>query len=224
MKILLTNDDGFSFVGLTKLKTILSKYGDVTVVAPESAMSGMSVAIIYGRPVRIREVEHKVYAMEGTPADCVAFGLSSLGEKFDVVISGCNDGFNICMDSMYSGTVGAALQALTYRVPAIAMSCDEFAYDTIDAFVPEIMDYVIKHNLLSKNRLLNVNIPNVSHIKGIKITRPYFRKETTYYVPVDKDKYLAKRDIEDEKCTNKNTDAWAVYHGYVSISYLKKIN
>ena len=115
MKILLTNDDGYQAEGLKVLYDYFSKFADVVIVAPLTVMSAKSVSIILGKAVEVRKINDHTFAMEGTPADCVAFGLSSLNKKFDLVISGCNDGLNISYDTMYSGTIGACLQALTFR-------------------------------------------------------------------------------------------------------------
>ena len=98
MNILLTNDDGYLATGICLLKDKLSKYGKVVIVAPKEAMSAKSVAITIGRAVEVKQVENDVFYMDGTPADCVAFGLSSLNIDFDLVVSGCNDGFNISYD------------------------------------------------------------------------------------------------------------------------------
>lgn len=223
MKILLTNDDGYNSVGIKLLKKLLLKYGDVTIVAPEGAMSGKSISIIFGRSVRVTKVEDKVYAMEGTPADCVAFALSSLGEKFDLVVSGINDGLNISFDTLYSGTIGACLEALTYRVPAIAFSTNEGHYDLIEKYFDEVMNYIKVNNLISKEHLLNVNFPINDDCKGIKMTNVFYREENTYYKKTGDNLYYALRDIKDHECKDVDTDAYAVHNSFISISKLKKI-
>ena len=86
MNILLTNDDGYFATGINLLKYKLSKYGRVVVVAPKKAMSAKSVSITIGESVEVKKLADDFYYMEGTPADCVAFGLSSLNVKFDIVI------------------------------------------------------------------------------------------------------------------------------------------
>jgi len=177
MKILLTNDDGYNSIGIKILFEKLKKYGEVTLIAPEEAMSGKSVSITFGRSVRVNEIEPNVFAMEGTPADCVAFGLSSLNKKFDLVISGINDGLNVSFDTLYSGTIGACLEALTYRVPAIAFSTNIGNFDVASKNIEVVLDYVLDNKLLSKEYLLNVNFPNGNDVKGIKMTKLHYRKE-----------------------------------------------
>lgn len=224
MKILLTNDDGYNSLGIKLLKEKLQKYGEVFIVAPSSAMSGASVSIIYGKPVKVVEVEDKVYKMEGTPADCVAYGLSSLGIDFDLVVSGVNNGLNISFDTLFSGTVGACLNALTYKVAAIAFSSEINHLDIVEKYFDSVLDFVIKEKLLDNEHVINVNFPVSNTSKGIKITHLHYRdkKENTYYQKVDKDTYVAKRKIEDHLNLDPDSDAYAIHHGYISITVLNK--
>lgn len=221
MNILLTNDDGYLATGICLLKDKLSKYGKVVIVAPKEAMSAKSVAITIGRAVEVKQVENDVFYMDGTPADCVAFGLSSLNIDFDLVVSGCNDGFNISYDIMYSGTVGACLQALTYRKKAVAFSC-QGNFDIVDKYFDKVMDYVLKNKLLNKEYLLNINFPLGKNVEDIRITDIYYRKEATFYIKQMPDFYIADRNINDENCKEKDTDVYAVYHNQISITKLNK--
>ena len=223
MNILLTNDDGYLAKGINLLKDKLSKYGKVVIVAPKEVMSAKSVAITLGKAVEVKQIAKDIFYMEGTPADCVAFGLSSLNIDFDLVVSGCNHGFNISYDIMYSGTVGACLQALTYRKPAVAISCQS-NFEIIEDHFDEVMDYVLKNKLLSTEYLLNINFPLGYEIKSIEMTNIYYRKEVTYYVKSEGDTYFADRDINDEICEEVGTDVYAVHHGQVSITKLAKTN
>ena len=223
MNILLTNDDGYNSKGINILKEKLSKYGKVVIVAPKEMMSAKSVAITLGKAVEVKKVEDDVFYMDGTPADCVAFGLSSLNIDFELVVSGCNDGFNISYDIMYSGTVGACLQALTYRKKCVAFSSQDGFY-LVENHFDEVFEYIIKNNLLSEEYLLNVNFPLGKEINAINQTNVYYRKENTYYIKKSDDKYLAFREINDEKCLEKNTDVYSVYHKIVSITKLKRTN
>ena len=223
MNILLTNDDGYQATGLILLKEKLSKYGKVVIVAPKEVMSAKSVAITLGKAVEVKQVENDVFYMEGTPADCVAFGLSSLNVDFDLVISGCNDGFNISYDIMYSGTIGACLQALTYRKPCIAFSCPS-NFLLVEKYFDKVMDYILKNDLLSTEYLLNVNFPLGEKVENILLTNIYYRNEVTYYVKKYEDHYYADRFIHDEKCDAIGSDVYEVYHHNVSITKLSKTN
>lgn len=221
MNILLTNDDGYSMNGLKVVFDILSKKHNVVVVAPNEVMSAKSVSIIIGSPIEVKKIDEHTYSCSGTPADCVAFGLSSLDTKFDLVISGCNHGLNVSYDTMYSGTVGACLQALTYRVPAIALSCDS-NFAIVEKYLDSVLDYINDNNLLSKEYLLNVNFPLGDYASEIKMTHVYYRKEVTYYSKTGENLYLALRDIDDENCTDTDSDVYAVYHHQISITKMKK--
>lgn len=221
MNILLTNDDGYNALGIKTLKALLSKYGKVIVVAPKVVMSAKSVALNLREPIEVKKEDDDLYIVDSTPADCVAYALSSIGVKFDLVVSGINHGHNISYDTMYSGTIGACLQALTYRIPAIAVSA-EHNFELVEAYFDEVMTYIKTNNLLSKEYLLNVNFPFGNEVLGIKNTHIFYRKEVTYYEPRGNDTYQALRKLEDDKCLDSDSDVYAVQHGYISISKLGK--
>ena len=222
MNILLTNDDGYFAEGIKLLKNKLKKYGHVVIVAPKEVMSAKSASIIVGHPVSVEKIEEDVYAMEGTPADCVAFGLSSLNTRFDLVVAGCNDGLNVSYDIMYSGTVGACLQALTYRKPAIAFSSEVGRLAIVEEHFDKVFQYILENNLLSLEYILNVNFPVDEIIKEYVLTSIYYRHETTYYVDCGNGKYYAYRDINDKNCNEPGTDVYAVYHQQLSITKISK--
>jgi len=221
MNILLTNDDGYNALGINKLKALLSKYGKVIVVAPKEVMSAKSVALNLREPIEVIKSSEDLYIVDSTPADCVAYALSSIDIKFDLVVSGINHGHNISYDTMYSGTIGACLQALTYRIPAIAVSA-EHNFELVESYFDEVMSYIKINNLLSNEYLLNINFPFGSEVKGIKNTHIFYRKEVTYYESRGNNKYQALRKLKDEECTDESSDVYAVHHGYISISKLGK--
>lgn len=222
MNILLTNDDGYLSTGIRLLKNKLSKYGKVVVVAPKNVMSAKSTSITLGVANEVIQVEPDVFAFDGTPADCVAFGLSSLDIKFELVVSGCNDGFNVSYDIIYSGTVGACLQALTYRLPAIAISCPS-NFEIVDKYFDKVFQHILDSKILSIEYMLNVNFPYGEVVKDIVWTKVFYRPEVTYYVKEGNNKYFATRDINDHKCEEKGTDVYEVHHQNVSITKLSKI-
>lgn len=221
MNILLTNDDGFDALGIKTLKKLLSRYGKVVVVAPKTVMSAKSVALNLREPIEVIKKSDDLYVVDSTPADCVAYALSSLGIKFDLVVSGINHGHNISYDTMYSGTIGACLQALIYRIPAIAFSC-EHNFDLVEKYFEKVMEYINKKSLLSTEYLLNVNFPLIEEVKGIKETHIFYRKEVTYYESRGENTYQALRKLKDEECLDESSDVYAVHHGYISISKLGK--
>ena len=122
---------------------------------------------------------------------------------------------------MYSGTVGACLQALTYRIPAIAFSCDS-NFEVMEEQLENVFQYIDENKLLSSEYLLNINFPVDNDVKGICLTNIYYRKENTYYVKTDENMYYALRDLDDRNCQQKDSDAYAVYHNLISITKIRK--
>ena len=124
--VLVSNDDGYSSRGLRTLATTLAEWAEVIVVAPETEQSASSHALTLHRPLRARQVEPHVHAIDGTPADCVYAALHATGRFLprwpDVVCSGINRGLNLGQDAFYSGTVAAAREAALRGIPAIASS------------------------------------------------------------------------------------------------------
>ena len=180
--ILLTNDDGIDAPGIATLRTELTAFGDVTVVAPDANQSG--VGRTRSHTARIREHPWG-YRLSGTPADCVAYGLRGLETDFDVVVSGVNNGPNAGNYVVgRSGTVGAGIEAAFLGTPALAIS----AYHSTDFFLspPEEYDFArparIAGRLVSRALesgvyedvdLLNVNAPVDASSPPVILTEPY---------------------------------------------------
>ena len=126
--ILGSNDDGHASPGLRALVTALTAFGDVVAVAPESEQSASSHSLSLHRPLRAREVEAGIFAIDGTPADCVYAALHGK-ERFlprwpDLICSGINRGLNLGQDAFYSGTIAAAREGALRSIPALALSAD----------------------------------------------------------------------------------------------------
>ena len=219
MNILLTNDDGYNSYGILILKKLLSKYGKVVIVAPDSPRSGHSASLTLGVPIKYNKVSEDTFCSSGTPVDCVSFGLSSLNIKFDLVVSGCNDGYNISYDTMYSGTVGAALESLIFRIPSIAVSTKRGDFSQIEPHFDELWEFINKNKLLSTEYLLNVNFPE-NEFKGISLGKLYYRKDQNFFEKSG-DGYLAYRYM-DEDFKDKETDCYQVEHGIISVVPLNK--
>ena len=128
MRILITNDDGIGAPGLRVAEEIAGELagpaGEVWVVAPAFEQSGVAHAVSYVRPMRLERLEPRRFAVEGSPADCVLAGLHEILKDGppDLVISGVNRGHNVAEDTLYSGTVGGALEAALHRVRAVSLS------------------------------------------------------------------------------------------------------
>lgn len=129
--VLLSNDDGYSSPSLRALRDALTAWADVVVVAPETEQSAMSHSLSLHRPLRTREVEPGIFAVDGTPADCVYAALHAdlrfLPRWPDLVCSGINRGLNLGQDAFYSGTVAAAREGALRGIPAIASSAHAHA-------------------------------------------------------------------------------------------------
>ncbi|WP_374669019.1 5'/3'-nucleotidase SurE [Ramlibacter sp.] len=164
MKILLSNDDGYQAPGLVALHEALCDLGEVAVVAPEHNNSAKSNALTLHAPLYVQMAGNGFRYVNGTPADCVHIALTGLlGWRPDLVVSGINNGANMGDDTIYSGTVGAAMEGYLFGVPAIAFSQAEKGWSHLDAAARKARDLVrqlIDRGLEGPPWLLNVNIPN----------------------------------------------------------------
>ena len=153
MNLLLTNDDGFSASGINALKKRLLLDGhNVMVFAPSANRSGASHCINLGSGVEVRKISESEYTCSGTPADCVMAALKSgVFSKIDLVLSGINQGPNIGIDIVYSGTCGAARQAVFMGVPAVALSVMVEEHDGEPFTPPEKYSYSAMADFAAKN-------------------------------------------------------------------------
>ena len=179
MRILITNDDGARAPGIKLLEEIaLSMTDDVWIVAPEFDQSGVSHAISLHEPLRVHKEGEKRFFVKGTPADCVILGVEHLLDRRpDLVLSGVNRGGNMADSIAYSGTVGAAMTALTIGVPSIALSQyfmgTEVMWDCARAYDKPLIEQLLSVPWPSKV-VPNVNFPHRApgDIAGITICRP----------------------------------------------------
>ena len=221
MNILLTNDDGYDSLGIKTLKKLLSKYGTVVIVAPDSQRSANSASLSIGHPLTIDKVEDGVFKCNGTPVDCVSMGICLLNLDFDLVVSGCNNGYNISYDTMYSGTVGAALESLIFRIPSIAVSAPHGTdFETVKKHFDEVWKYIFDNKLTSTEYLLNVNFPK-GEVNGIQIGSLYYRKDQNYFTKMEGG-YLAYRYLDKDFDSAKDSDCYLYEHNIVSIVPLRK--
>ncbi len=168
MRILIANDDGYLAPGLSALVAAMRGLGDIDVIAPEQNASGTSNALTLNRPLNVYEATGEAQRgfryINGTPSDVVHVALTGLlPHKPDLVISGINNGANMGDDTLYSGTVAAAMEGLLFGIPAIAFSQVEKGWAHLDdaaATARAVVDAVIQQTSLKVPFLLNVNIPN----------------------------------------------------------------
>ena len=175
MRILVVNDDGIKAPGIERLARVAKEFGEVWVIAPTVQCSAMSHRITIQADLEVKPVDFPVegvyaYSVSGTPADCVkAALLQIMPQKPDIVFSGINNGYNAGIDLLFSGTVGAAMEALLGGVPAIAFSCEgEGNYEVVDAYLYPVAKELMEKKLPA-NEIWNVNFPccPVSELKGI---------------------------------------------------------
>ena len=232
MKILLTNDDGYKADNIKSLYEELSKDHEVWMVAPKNNCSGMSAAISYLNEIEVTKIDEKVYAVDGTPADCSYLGLLSIVDfEFDIVISGINHGANIGNDVLYSGTVGAAVGGRNLKYPPIAISVA--SYDARDiSFITkksiELINKIIESSEIFVGKVININFPDISEDEyiGVKATGLSKRDVPAKPIKIDdkslsKETYRYRYNLSGEPMKGSYiTDADAVTDGYVSISVL----
>lgn len=181
MYILVTNDDGIDSPGINALVAAMRPLGDVVVVAPDRQQSAVGHALTVSSPLRAtpfhRDGVPFGFAINGTPADCVKLGVSTLLDRRpDVVVSGINHGSNTSVNALYSGTVSAATEGTLMGIPSIA-----FSLATFDLAADMSLAAEVAHDVVSRlpslhipaGTLLNVNIPAVDRAsyKGLRITR-----------------------------------------------------
>lgn len=146
--ILLANDDGYAAPGLMLLREALLAFAEVVVCAPELNQSATSHSLSLNRSLRLRAVSPGIFALDGTPADCVYVALHSgdrvLSRRPDLVVSGMNHGLNLGVDVFYSGTVAAAREAALRGIPAIATSAD---HEADPAAAAQLSARIAKHVL-----------------------------------------------------------------------------
>ena len=176
MRILVSNDDGYFSPGIDALVRALRPFAEVTVVAPERDRSGASNSLTLDRPLSVRTAANGFHYLNGTPTDCVHVAITGLLEhRPDLVVSGINDGANMGDDTIYSGTVAAAMEGFLLGVPAIAFSLAQKGYAHLDSAARIAGDLVRRFapRLAGQPMLLNVNMPCVEQdaLKGVMVTR-----------------------------------------------------
>ena len=182
MKILITNDDGYQAKGIRILTEIMKDFGELTVVAPKRPQSGMSMAVTMGlKPIGVKKIEDSPglgrWYLDATPASCVKYGIDNIfwPGKPDLVVSGINHGSNAATAAVYSGTIGAAMEAAVNGIPGIGVSLDSYGEDADFSAVEELLPGILETLLpLLKDSpfgaFCNINFPKLpaSGIKGVK--------------------------------------------------------
>lgn len=232
--ILITNDDSVHAKGIKTLTRIACEFGDVVVMAPETNSSGLSQSLTINRPLRVRTVFEKenlkIYACDGTPTDCVKLASQYFcPRRPDLILSGINHGSNSSINVLYSGTMGAVIEATANGYNAIGFSLLNHSLDAnFTPGIPYIRTIIsdVLRNGLPENISLNVNIPNLpeTELKGMRVCcEAQASWIDSFEERIDPSRrpywWLTGKFI----CENKavDTDEWALEQGYISIVPIK---
>ena len=244
MRILITNDDGINAPGLEVLTQIATEIagpkGEVWTVAPAFEQSGVAHCISYTKPMMIAKLGPRRFATEGSPADCVLAGLFDVldGAKPDLVLSGVNRGNNSAENTLYSGTIGGAMEAALHGLKAIALSqfLGPLTEDLTDPFeASRTHGVAVVRALLDKGiwddadyrTFYNVNFPPVpaASVKGIKVAAQGFRRDTAFglepHISPSGRKFLWIKGGPQQTPTLPGTDAAVNLQGYISVTPMR---
>jgi 5'-nucleotidase len=235
MRILVTNDDGITAPGLVALEAIAAQLSDdVWVVAPAEEQSGAGHSLTLSRPVRLREVEPRRFAVQGTPTDCVMLALGAVmtDHKPDLILSGVNRGGNLAEDVTYSGTVSAAMEGCLAGIRSVALSQVMTDYtvgmEDFSTAVAHGADVLRRVQAIDwpEGVLININFPPVAPdaVKGVRVTEQGFRD----YGNVQLVKRIDPRGFpyywhsygKEKTAAGHETDLKAMHEGCISVTPL----
>ena len=226
-RILVTNDDGVHSEGIKALADALKPLGEVTVVAPLAEASAIGHALTLRRPLRLETIADRVYAVDGTPTDCVNIGITSVLRGMpDLVVSGINKGWNLGDDVTYSGTVSGAFEAALLGPPGIGVSLER-THDGFDFSEAARSAHIVARSVLEKGlptrTFLNINVPT-GPTKGFRVTVQARRNHIT---KVDEridprgQRYFWIEEGQNEWEPHDRSDFQAVRDGYISVTPLQ---
>lgn len=227
--ILVTNDDSISSKGIKSLCRAVEPFGDIVVIAPDSAQSGMGHAITINDPLRLEKSDLidgvDAYSCSGTPVDCVKLGISEVMQrKPDLIVSGINHGANTATNVLYSGTMSAAIEGAMEGVPSIGFSLDSFEAHADFILAMQVVGKVVGEALkngIPLGTCLNVNIPyKMDALKGIKVCRQAnaywedrFDKRLDQF---NRTYYWLTGDFKDQQ-GEADTDVYWIEKGYATV-------
>jgi 5'-nucleotidase len=239
MRVLITNDDGLHAEGLQTLAACAAEvFDDIWCVAPAGEQSGVSQAISLHRPLRLEEHGPRRFTVDGTPVDSVFVALGHIlaDKRPDLVLSGINHGPNVGWDVYYSGTVGAAREALVHGVPSVALSLvsrPPFPFDTLRPAITEVLRRIREHGV-PREHLLNINFPaprpgaepgwmGLPGVRGLTVTtlgKRYYGNEVVYREDPRGKAYFWIGGAWPRIEQVEGTDCEAVRQGWVSVTPL----
>ncbi|MBL8125269.1 MAG: 5'/3'-nucleotidase SurE [Blastocatellia bacterium] len=227
-RILITNDDGYHSEGIEALKAAMSEIGDIFTVAPAAEQSGASHSLTLARPLRIRQIEERHWAVDGTPTDCITLALNRILApelRPDICVSGINHGANLGDDATYSGTVAGAMEATILGLPGIAFSLVATRDHDFTESARVAREVVLKAlaDGIPDGTLLNVNVPK-GVPKGIKVTKQGFKSAkpviSEHIDPRGKPYYWIG-EVRDGFRAEGGTDFEAIEEGFVSVTPMR---
>ncbi|MDL2222061.1 5'/3'-nucleotidase SurE [Parabacteroides sp. OttesenSCG-928-N08] len=244
--ILITNDDGYQAKGINELVECLRDLGELVVFAPDGARSGMGSAITSEVPISYSLIKKEngvtVYSCTGTPVDCVKLAISVvLDRRPDLLVSGINHGGNMALAVRYSGTMGAAAEGCVFDIPSLGVSllAHEADADFSEScrFARLVARRILKEGL-PHGTYMNLNIPNIPHVKGMKICRQadgkWEREFMKSEAPRREPFYWLTGGFESRKPIHPENDMLALDSGYASLvpckldvtdyDFMKRIN
>lgn len=226
MHILISNDDGYKSKGIQVLINELKKIAQITVVAPSRNRSGASSSLSLDRSIKVTKKEDSFYFLSGTTTDCVHIALTGLMQTLpDMVISGINHGPNLGDDTIYSGTVAAAIEGYLLDIPSFAISMGSVNPKHFETAAKVTSDLIKLYNKkkVSSASLLNINVPDIPYdeLKGLEVTRlgkrhaaekamekKHTQKESLYWIG----------EVGQPYDGGPGTDFYALKNNFVSIS------
>ena len=231
---LITNDDGFNSKGIDVLKKISKNlFKNVWIVAPLKNQSAKSHSITINKKLKIKKIKLKEYSLSGTPVDCVIIGLYKLISdnkiKPKLLLSGINEGINLGLDLLYSGTVAAAREGSINGIKSIAISVNrnknKIDYSAVKFFAPKIIESILKKNIPS-NIFYNINFPSLpcQLVKGIKVVKTGERKpgkliysnienkEKNFIIPSERKILSTAKSGEDEFELKRHFITLSIHH------------
>jgi 5'-nucleotidase len=226
-RILVTNDDGYFSEGIRALASALAALGEVTVVAPQTEASAVGHALTLRRPLRLEKIGEGVYAVDGTPTDCVNIAIDEVLEgKPDLIVSGINKGLNIGDDVTYSGTVAGALEGALLGYQAIAVSLEftrgSWEFGPTSAIAASLGAALLEHPLPSRT-FLNINVPQ-GQPKGVRVTvqarRNHITKVDQRLDPRQRP-YFWIEEAQDDWEPHDRSDRQAIADGFISVTPLQ---
>jgi 5'-nucleotidase len=223
--ILVTNDDGVHAPGIAALRAALEPVGEVWVVAPDREVSACAQSLTIKHPLRAERVTDRIWAVDGTPADCINLGVVKLlPRRPDLVCSGINRGANLGEDVFYSGTVGGAREGTFFGIPSIAFSLAaraELDFAPAAAFAARLAPLVLERGLPERT-LLNVNVPPGVPLGAVVTVQGKREHEGTVLEGLDPRRrtYYWVEEGRDTWVTDETADVHAVRGGFISITPL----